>query len=390
MNNNPMSTFPQVADLLRHLGNGYYPRQPLPQMNETFTPSDKHLLFRYEWRDDANREANTKVESTLSSQQRHLNYKYKAPKGTNVSGRTFGFTQDTSKMPFEPVLSGSGDITYSSRMSLSDRNQERLNILNRLSSSLDAIAKQVPSPQNQQLVEKQNLSIQGLPAIEILIASIKERVISGIIDGNVYRDLLDVIRFFNQTIFYYDNVFFITNLINTVESIIYKAVDVFNEKSSTENKKETSYAETFINALKRFNEFLKINRSAVGRDLQNRSMVSESASRNTLQSESKAVEIQAPAFVAPPVETGRPPILSIAVPTTQQEANIIADQLPYYSLEDLINWSGLISYNPKPPTTREKVLNGIKAKLLKFNGVKIKWTRPPEVEEVYEEDFEEA
>jgi len=390
MNNNPMSTFPQVADLLRHLGSGYYPSKPIPQMISAFLSNDPLLDFRIGWRDDANRDANTKVNSTLLSQERHLKHKYKAPNGRNVSGYPFGFTQDTSKMPFEPVLSGSGDITYSSRMSLSDRNQERLNILNRLASSYDAIAEQVPSPQMIELNEKENLSLQGLPAIEILIASIKERVISGIIDGNVYRDLLDVIRFFNQTIFYYDNTYFFNNLINTIESIILKSIDVFNEKSSTENKKETSYAETFINALKRFKEFLTINRSAVGRDLQNRRLIALNSSRNTLQSESKALEIKTSDFVAPPVEAGRPNVLTLEIPTTQAQANILADQLPYYSLKDLMSWSELISYFPKEPTTREKVLLGIKNKLRKFYDVKIKWARPPQVEEeIYEEDFEE-
>jgi len=376
MFNNPVTTFPTVAQKLRHLGNAYYPSVPVKPSLIPFQPNPNGMEFRYGWTSQANEEANTRVRSEQMSKNNYLKGKTRPESGHTRSGQPFGITQDMSKLPFNnEILIGGADVTYSSRMSNAERNKERINILNRLSSSLDAITEQVPSRQNYQLDQQQNTAIQALPAIEILLTSIQERVASGIIDGNVYRDFLDVLRFFNQNIQYYDNVFFFDNLITAINRTIAKATDIYNRKlaGTDVEDKETSYSDSFINALTRFVEFLRLNRNAVGTNLKSRLLVAQSASRETLQDLKKKAEAKAsqPNPELPPIEL--PPIDTLEIPTSPDEAEIFGIELPYYSLEEIIQWAKVIDYKPRMPTTKEKVLKGIAEKLKKFYDVRVEW-----------------
>ena len=367
MYNNPVTTFPSVADKLRHLGSDYYPSKSLRSINliSAFNPSVD--AYRREFEQDARDLVNTRLESNLSSERNYLKEKYQAPKSRNRAGQPFFSTTSFNGDAFNEKLIGSGDVTYSSRMSNEERNLNREKILQRLSAGYETIAQAVDKKQNQELNLLQQNAIQGLQNIEIMVASIIERVNSGIIDGNVYRDLMGVVGFFSTNIAYFDNLALINTIINQVQDLIRKSDTIYTRKSigAEQQDKETSYADTFINALKRFEEFLVKNRGAVGRNLGIRQSVARDASRLALQPlatyEPAAVEKQ------PQVQEGDealPSIEELGKPNTQGEIEYFQDALPHYSKADIIKWSVInLGHKINANTKKENILAIIAAKL---------------------------
>lgn len=366
MYNNPVTTFPSVADKLRHLGNDYYPSKSLRPINlmSAFNPSVD--AYRREFEQDARDLVNTRLESNLSSERNYLKEKYQAPKSSNRSGQPFFSTTSFNSGAFNEILTGSGDVTYSSRMSNDERNLQRKKLLERLAVGYETIAQSVDKKQNVELAQQQANAIQGLQNIEIMVASIIERVNSGIIDGNLYRDLMGVVGFFATNIAFFDNVALINNIINQVQDLIVKAEAIFTRKftGAAQEDKETSYADTFINSLRRFEEFLIKNRGAVGRNLGVRQAVARDASRLALQPlstyEPAVVEEQAP------VQEGDEllPIEELGMPNTQGEIEYFTDALPNYTKADIIKWSDAnLGYKPRANTSKITILQRI-AKLL--------------------------
>ena len=371
MYNNPVTTFPSVADKLRHLGNDYYPSKSLKPINliSAFNPSVD--AYRREFEQDARDLVNTRLEANLSSERNYLKEKYQAPKSRNRAGQPFFSTTSFNGDAFNEKLIGSGDVTYSSRMSNDERNLNRQKLLKRLSAGFETIAQAVDKKQNVELAQKQQNAIQGLQNIEIMVASIIERVNSGIIDGNVYRDLMSVVGFFSTNIAYFDNVALINSIINQVQDLIAKSEKIYTRKftGAEQEDKETSYADTFINALQRFEEFLVKNRGAVGSNLAIRQGVARNASRLALQPlatyEPVAVEEQAPAEPGDELE----PIEELGMPDTQEEIEYFTEALPSYSKADIIKWSDAnLDYKPRANTSKVTILQRI-AKLLNDQGI---------------------
>jgi len=373
MYNNPVTTFPSVADKLRHLGNDYYPSKSLRPINlmSDFNPSVDS--YRREFEQDARDLVNTRLQANLSSQQNYLKEKYQAPKSNNRAGQPFFSTTSFNSSAFDDKLIGGGDVTYSSRLSNEERNLHRQKLLKRLSAGFETIAQSVDKQQNVELAQTQENAIKGLQNIEIMVASIIERVNSGIIDGNVYRDLMGVVGFFTTNIAFFDNVALINTIINQVQDLVRKSEDIYTRKSQGKAKedKETSYADTFINSLRRFEEFLVKNRAAVGSNLAIRQSVARNASRLSLQPlstyEPEVVEEQAPVEELEAID-------SIEIPETEEEALDFSQRLPQYPLAEIKKWSkDNLGYKPRANSSKAYILQKITNIINSATGLQIEF-----------------
>jgi hypothetical protein len=285
MNNNPITTLPYVADELRNKGSLYYPNSKAYSIDIISDSNPNQDAFRNNWQREAMQEALTRVNTTQISKLNLLKERHYPMKGTNKGQEAFFGARDLKENKFmNDRFTGGADITYSSRESPEERNRNRKDILNRLSDSYGTIqanqrgtAGAMANNAKKQFVERE-LPIQGLN-----LTSIQERVISGLIDGNVFRDLFAVIGFFANSIAYINNLGFFNNLLAILRDMLQRTDFIYQERlRNEESYKDSNYADAFKTALQRLILFIEKNKEVYGRDIGSRIMVQDATARALL------------------------------------------------------------------------------------------------------------
>jgi len=127
----PTITLPFVADKVRNKGSRFY---DFDNGQKSSIEVGNDTLYKI-WRGDATHMANARVQSTLSSQRRHLQPVHPRLVPYNRSGQPFFVNIDQAKQ--SQSVSGAGNTTYSARLSDADRESRRKRILERLGNNYE-------------------------------------------------------------------------------------------------------------------------------------------------------------------------------------------------------------------------------------------------------------
>ena len=192
---NPAITLPFIADKHRNKGHKFYDFDNGQKLN---IESGNEPLYNF-WKNDAINMANARVQSTLSSQNRLLQPRHPRIQPYNRSGQPFFLNVDQADQ--NQKISGSGNTTYSARLSDADRDARRKRILERLGNNYekfksgDTTEDVKPMPV---FTQQQSKDLEG----KLLLDSLVERITTG--DWTSTDLLIDLRRIQNYII---DNIY---------------------------------------------------------------------------------------------------------------------------------------------------------------------------------------
>jgi hypothetical protein len=155
-------------------------------------------------------------------------------------------------------------------MSDKDYDDWRKFIVNQRAEGYTAIRNSQPPPQTvppkmQSIMADPNKAIEN--QLDLLLTSIEERVFSGIIDNNVFKDLMDYTRGIEGIIASFDDAQEMTSIIDRFKSL-FTAIEGIASRRGTigASAKESNLAESSIALIKRLIKFIKENIDFVGRN----------------------------------------------------------------------------------------------------------------------------
>ena len=245
-----LSTIPQVADLLRY--KGYQQSEPIHYNKmEISIDNGQHGQDWEKFRQHAIANAYDSIKNIRQGKKDSLRSPYDNMPKKNYNSAAVPFGVTVSKN----IVNDNGLKGGASLNSISDKEYDdfRQKLIDRrlkefeerdAQAPLTTISLQPPSD-FQQLLDKNDL----------IILSIEQRFISGVVDFYVYRDLLTLISFYHRYIWVYDTEKPLLDLLNRLEDILSKARETFSEVNPT--KKSTMYANFFVDALERFTFFIR-------------------------------------------------------------------------------------------------------------------------------------
>lgn len=271
MNNNMLSTIPQVADLLRY--KGYQQPQPIHfNKMDISIDSGQHGQDWEKFRQHALTNAYDSIKNIRQSKKDSLRSPYDnmPKKNYNVAAVPFGVTV-TKNTVQDNGLKGGASLNSISDKDYDDYRQKLINRRMKEFEERDAQAplttiKLEPPSDFQQLLDKNDL----------IILSIEQRFINGVVDFYVYRDLLTLIGFYNRYIWVFDTAKPLLDLLNRLQDILEKATVIYRNKTVT---KKTEYAKFFMDSIDRFINFIKEYISAIGNPPNVRQSIARALSR---------------------------------------------------------------------------------------------------------------
>ena len=276
-----LSTIPQVADLLRY--KGYQQPQPIHYNKMDISiDNGQHGQDWEKFRQHALTNAYDSIKNIRQSKKDSLRSPYDnmPKKNYNVAAVPFGVTV-TKNTVQDNGLKGGASLNSISDKDYDDYRQKLINRRMKEFEERDAQAplttiKLEPPSDFQQLLDKNDL----------IILTIEQRFINGVVDFYVYRDLLTLIGFYNRYIWVFDTEKPLTDLLNRLQDILEKATEIFNKTKVT---KSTQYARFFMDSLDRFINFIKEYMSAIGNPPNVRQSIARALSRKYSSKDERAV-----------------------------------------------------------------------------------------------------
>ncbi len=258
-------TFPSIANRYRNKGVGYVSSNTNNVNNDVMTSSSE--LFN-NWKNDANRQAFDRVQSTLSSLKKIHRKPYARIHGTNRGPQPFQVSVDQTNQPFNNSVVGSGNITYGSRMSDQDRNIRRRAILQRLADNYEQFNANDASREAYRQTEREIKNVNDKKTIASdLLDSIVIRVDNSNIDALLFKDVYLYIIALSKVIYILDDQQDFAELVGIFEQLI-QNIESLNDDLETDN--ESKYYSALIQLLKSIVEYIKANLNGLGANLNTR------------------------------------------------------------------------------------------------------------------------
>jgi len=294
--------FPEVANLYRTKKEVFYPSSTYLLPRSDIIPLGEDNAFYKEWMDYNRNALIDKIHNAEQSVKRNLEPRYpQLPKSGNKAQVMFGVHNDDMQMIRENQnqnrISGGGlkltDSTAGLGMNKVTREKERIRVINRLRKAFEneAVVEQPPEARDLSMSKEGDEKLQ----FDLLISSITERLLNGIVDGSVYRDLLQVAQYLIKNIWKFNDFDFFQSFENSLlelTSIIYSVIQGY-ERNTLDNfysKKSLQYANPSLDLLMRLVEFVQENSTGIGRDEKYRKSLAKSSVkgfRQTIESASK-------------------------------------------------------------------------------------------------------
>jgi hypothetical protein len=293
MDNNPLTTLPYFTDRLRTKGVHNPPKQDYKYfVPDSSNPENKD--FYNDWRTQAKRTAYEQVNSSNKSKSQFLTPNI-YPKGSgNRASAPFGASSNQDFLNFDLQyarrMKGNGNTTSSSSLTYDLKDAYNKKALLRRAEGVDSInAKAVDTSglkpsQGVDMVEFSNAKKNA----DLLLSSIEERVNSGIIDYTTFKDLLNVIMFYQKYIWVFDDSGYLTQILQRLELLERTVV----ESEFNEDSKDVQYADAFQNSLKKLIQYIRANISFVGRSQAERIQKASSTNKQLTNKYIQQAEVQ--------------------------------------------------------------------------------------------------
>jgi len=272
MFNNPISTIPQVADMLRVKG---APPKSLPVFYGKGLDEEKvnpdNTDFWEKWMSDERSAVYNKVKNFNTAQKRLLLDKTQPTKSNNKGAEPFPVTSSFNNLFNNSPLSGKGfgtanisQVAGLSDMKLNEwRNmliENRMKEYGQIGQASFRPVDNTPREQRQDEKLKDDLALVG----------VEERIFAEIADSSTYNALNNVISYYAQNIYKYDDTNYFVNLLARLNELRNEAVrlfQIYKEEEFTgygELSSNIDYAEVILEALNRFIQFIQANMEFVG------------------------------------------------------------------------------------------------------------------------------
>ena len=290
MNNNYLSTIPQVADNLRVKGvqlpkYNNYNFQPL----ETSNPANKD--YRDEWRMEAINSVYNGLKNIHQSKLDLLKESYYPKRNNNTAQMPF---QTSQSLPsFTSSRTGRGNITQSSALSDSQYEKYRQNLLEDRFKNYQRLRGVIPLPP--QAPQTNMISDNDRKQINRAFSSLTAKANSGIADASTFNDLSEIINYFEENIWKYTESVELLNFIRSLEDIqkalnaLYENINS-NELDDRAQEEYLQYSVSMYNTIEKLINYIEKALDNVGRSEMERkalSNINEGENKNPLIARSR-------------------------------------------------------------------------------------------------------
>jgi hypothetical protein len=301
MNNNYLSTIPQVADNLRVKGVQIpkyidYNFQPL----ETSNPANKD--YRDGWRMEAINSVYNGLKNIQQSKLDLLKESYYPKRNNNTAQMPFQTSQNLPS--FSSSMIGRGNITQSSALSDSQYEKYRRDLLKERFNDYQRLKGVVAPPP--QASQTNIISDNDRKQINRSFSSLTGKVNTGIADASAYNDLSEIINYFEENIWKYTESVELLNFIRSLEDIqqalnvLYENINS-NELDDRAQEEYLQYSVAMYNTIEKLISYIEKALSNVGRGEMERkalSNINEGENKNPLTARSRK-SIQKPPPINP-------------------------------------------------------------------------------------------
>lgn len=266
---NPAITLPFIADKHRHKGYKFYDFDDGQKLS---VETGNDPIFN-NWKNDAIRMANAKVQSTLSSQDRLLQPKHPRIQPYNRSGQPFFSNIDQSNKNMYSSVYGGGNTTYSARLSDADRDARRKKILERLG---DNYVKYKAGDTSEDVRQPSILNQSDSAKLEakLLLESISNRIYNEDFDFGLFSDIYKYIQFLVKNISTFDNFQEFKDLLDRFENLKDIMENIVEEENLTDEA--TKYTSAIRDVLSGIVDYIKYNVRGIGSNQKQREIIAKS------------------------------------------------------------------------------------------------------------------
>jgi hypothetical protein len=303
MNNNYLSTIPQIADNLRVKGvqiprYNNYNFQPVDSSN----PANKE--YRDNWRDEAIKKVYDGLKNIYKSKLDLLQEPYFPRRNTNTAQMPFQTSQNLPSFSVGKI--GRGNITQSSALSDTQYDKYRRELLKNRFDDYQRLKGVVAPPA--QVEPTNTISDNDRKQIKSAFSSLTAKVNSGIADASTFNDLSQIVNYFDENIWKYTESVELLNFIRSLESVqeslnaLYENINS-NELDDRAQEEYLQYSVSMYNTIESLIDYIEKALNNVGRSEMERkalSNINEGESKNPLKPVSRKSIAQPQAPQAPP------------------------------------------------------------------------------------------
>jgi len=274
MFNNPITTIPQVADMLRVKGEPKYKSYaPRLEKNEEYKSNPDNTDFWNGWMEAERQAVLNKVKNFNTAQKRLLMEKTQPPKNNNKSAQPFptGSSCNSSVFSGSALNGGQGfgtaNVTEGVKLSDVRLNEWRNMLIDNRIKEYNELGQSSFRPVDNKTGEQNN---EDKLKDDLVLVGIEEKIFAEIADNGVYSALNNVISYYAQNIYKYDSTDYFVNLLERLNDLKVEVIKLveYNEIENTTGRKEVNtnieYAEVILDALDRLIQFLQANMDFVG------------------------------------------------------------------------------------------------------------------------------
>ena len=279
--------FPEVANMYRTKKEAFYPTTTYLLPRGDIIPLGEDNAFYKEWM-QYNRDAlMDKIHNAQQSVKRNLEPRYpQLPKSGTKAQVLFGGSNDDMQTIRENQnkMSGGGlklsDSTAGTNMDRVEREKQRIRIINRLRKDFEseATVEQPPEARDLSMGREADEKLE----FDLLVSSVTERLLNGVIDGFIYKDLLKIAGYITRNVWQFNDIGFFRNLIRSLEMLatfLQSGLEGYdsNELDNVFAIDSIRYAQPSIDLISRTLLYLDENVKGVGRDEKYRKALSRTA-----------------------------------------------------------------------------------------------------------------
>lgn len=292
--------FPNVSDEYRVKGNRYYPEKTYIIDKSKLIGLSPNDEFYKGWMDYNRKMALERINNIEQSKIRSLLPPYTQKNKSGAKGQVMiGVHQDDMQLIREKnKLSGSGlnlpDSDAGIGMNAGQEEKYRQKIIDTLRKNI-----QPSGPQEMQQIQQmqpiqQSPEVRGLmmnkeqdqkQEFDLLLASVMENIENGIINANVYNNLLKISSYLVSNIWKINNIDTFKELISVMNTL---KLEILNLRSSYINnelgrhysKENIQYATSVYDLINRLYEYILENINGIGKDEQQRKTLAKSSIRS--------------------------------------------------------------------------------------------------------------
>lgn len=292
--------FPEVANLYRTKKEAFYPTKTYLLPRSDIIPLGEENAFYKEWMNYNRNALIDKIHNAEQSVKRNLEPRYpQLPKSGNKAQCLFGVHNDDMQMirenQYQNKLSGGGlkltDSTAGLGMNKVEREKERIRVINRLRKGFEdqPTIEQPPEARDLSMSKEDDEKLQ----FDLLVSSITEKLLNGIVDGSVYRDLLQVAQYLFKNIWKFNDFDFFQNFEDSLielTSIIFGIIQGYerNILGNFYSRQSLQYAKPTLDLVSRLLEYVQLNSTGIGRDEKYRKSLAKSSVKGFKQTINEA------------------------------------------------------------------------------------------------------